>query len=318
MIRFACPACRKELRVADTQAGTKTSCPYCGQRLQVPRPRTQTVLGDLLPDESRPRPSAQGSSDRSAAGPSCSCPHCGRTGIPFKPADAHTVFECAKCGGKFTPMGGAVQESSAATPDETTDDAVDYDCLEPPAGPRVKPGVVLVGIAALLGVAVSLLILIAALNSESTQKPNTAQSIRSEAARRASSRPPSTFHPGTSGAESEVAREIAANQAAATATFLGIAATVFFIWLAVVIGVMVLHVLLLSWVAKDCRARGADGGAVWVVIVLLSGIVGFLVYLASRPVGILVLCDHCGNRKLEAARSCPHCGYRIKKKRAAW
>jgi hypothetical protein len=40
--------------------------------------------------------------------PSTNCPHCGRTGIPFELHEAHTVFECAKCGGKFTPMDGAV------------------------------------------------------------------------------------------------------------------------------------------------------------------------------------------------------------------
>ena len=41
--------------------------------------------------------------------PVCSCPHCGRTGIPFALTDAETVFECRGCGGWFTPVGAAVK-----------------------------------------------------------------------------------------------------------------------------------------------------------------------------------------------------------------
>jgi hypothetical protein len=43
--------------------------------------------------------------------PFCSCPHCGRTGIPFELHEAHTVLTCAKCEGRFTPAGGAVVEA---------------------------------------------------------------------------------------------------------------------------------------------------------------------------------------------------------------
>lgn len=41
--------------------------------------------------------------------PVCSCPHCGRTGIPFALTDAETVFACGSCRGWFTPVGGAVK-----------------------------------------------------------------------------------------------------------------------------------------------------------------------------------------------------------------
>jgi DNA-directed RNA polymerase subunit RPC12/RpoP len=41
--------------------------------------------------------------------PTCSCPHCGRSGIPFEMHEAHSRLQCAKCDGFFTPLGGPVQ-----------------------------------------------------------------------------------------------------------------------------------------------------------------------------------------------------------------
>jgi hypothetical protein len=40
MIRFRCSACQKKLKAPDNGVGRKTSCPRCGQRLQVPAPST--------------------------------------------------------------------------------------------------------------------------------------------------------------------------------------------------------------------------------------------------------------------------------------
>src|SRR5438128_12590618 len=39
--------------------------------------------------------------------PSTTCPHCNRE-IPFEMHEIDTVFECARCGGTFTAMGGAI------------------------------------------------------------------------------------------------------------------------------------------------------------------------------------------------------------------
>ncbi len=47
--------------------------------------------------------------------PTTSCPHCQRT-IRFELHESHTVFECAKCGEQFSPLGGAVQKAPAAEP----------------------------------------------------------------------------------------------------------------------------------------------------------------------------------------------------------
>jgi DNA-directed RNA polymerase subunit RPC12/RpoP len=66
VIRFACPTCRKPLKVEDEGAGRKISCPRCGQRILVPSPDpppskpaagNPTVLG-ALEEEAPPKPAA--------------------------------------------------------------------------------------------------------------------------------------------------------------------------------------------------------------------------------------------------------------------
>lgn len=88
----------------------------------------------------------------------------------------------------------------------------------------------------------------------------------------------------------------------------GFAGALCFLWVFLVTGYIVAVILMLAWVAKDSRNRGVDGGAVWVMVILFTGFIGLLVYLASRPHGVLVVCPHCNNKKLMPARLCPHCG----------
>jgi predicted Zn finger-like uncharacterized protein len=48
-IVFTCPGCRARYRVNDRDAGRKSDCKRCGQRLQVPPPRrAKTVLGEII------------------------------------------------------------------------------------------------------------------------------------------------------------------------------------------------------------------------------------------------------------------------------
>jgi uncharacterized membrane protein YhaH (DUF805 family) len=74
-----------------------------------------------------------------------------------------------------------------------------------------------------------------------------------------------------------------------------------------IVAVVVVNVALLVWVARDAKARGMDGAAIWMLLVFFTGIFGLLIYLFSRPNGYLVNC-RCGNKRLGAARACPHCG----------
>jgi formylglycine-generating enzyme required for sulfatase activity len=73
LIHFSCPRCHTAHQAPDGDAGVKTTCPTCGQRLQipeVPRSTSKTVLGKPLP---APGPEAipetgVGRQDKRAAG----------------------------------------------------------------------------------------------------------------------------------------------------------------------------------------------------------------------------------------------------------
>jgi len=69
MIRFSCPVCSQHIAAAD--AGAKTACPSCGQRLQVPMPRPEAIressagAGPVAPDGRPAVPPHPPESDRS-------------------------------------------------------------------------------------------------------------------------------------------------------------------------------------------------------------------------------------------------------------
>jgi len=63
------------------------------------------------------------------------------------------------------------------------------------------------------------------------------------------------------------------------------------------------------WVARDARRRGADHPLLWAVFVLLTWIVGLVIYLMLRPQHPLLFhCDSCGNEVKNEYVACPHCG----------
>ncbi len=72
---------------------------------------------------------------------------------------------------------------------------------------------------------------------------------------------------------------------------------------------LVLNLLLLIWVSKDAQKRGTTAGA-WLLIVLLLGLPGLLIYLVARPQGRLEPCPNCGVLRPITAQVCPHCGFR--------
>ncbi len=76
-----------------------------------------------------------------------------------------------------------------------------------------------------------------------------------------------------------------------------------------VVGVIVLNIALLVWVARDAKNRGMDSAVIWMLLTLLTGLLGLIIYIFSRPKGNLVQCEHCKNKKLDYAKVCPHCGH---------
>ena len=65
---------------------------------------------------------------------------------------------------------------------------------------------------------------------------------------------------------------------------------------------------LLVWVAKDAKNRGMDNAVLWLILVALTGLIGFIIYILVRPQGSLITCPHCANKRLQVSAKCPHCG----------
>ncbi len=76
----------------------------------------------------------------------------------------------------------------------------------------------------------------------------------------------------------------------------------------IIVGVIALNIALLIWVARDAKSRGMDNAVVWMILVMLTGIIGLIIYVFTRPLGNLVPCPHCANKRLQVSAKCPHCG----------
>ncbi|HUP00202.1 MAG TPA: hypothetical protein VM737_01580 [Gemmatimonadota bacterium] len=74
------------------------------------------------------------------------------------------------------------------------------------------------------------------------------------------------------------------------------------------LAILALNIALLVWVARDAKARGLDSSVLWMILVMVTGPIGFVIYIYSRPKGELVPCASCGNKRLQASATCPHCG----------
>jgi uncharacterized BrkB/YihY/UPF0761 family membrane protein len=76
----------------------------------------------------------------------------------------------------------------------------------------------------------------------------------------------------------------------------------------IVVGIIALHIALLVWVARDAKARSMDSAVLWMILVMVTGVIGLIIFLFSRPQGNLVQCATCQNKRLQASAKCPHCG----------
>ncbi|MFO7676794.1 MAG: zinc ribbon domain-containing protein [Thermoplasmatota archaeon] len=61
----------------------------------------------------------------------------------------------------------------------------------------------------------------------------------------------------------------------------------------------IIWIILAIWVYKDAKKRGSSG-ALWLLIVLITGIIGLIIWLVVRP--------PIGGEKEESKRMCPNCG----------
>lgn len=75
-----------------------------------------------------------------------------------------------------------------------------------------------------------------------------------------------------------------------------------------IIAVIALNIALLVWVARDSKSRGMDNSVMWMILVMITGVLGLVIYIFSRPQGDLVQCPSCSNKRMQASAKCPHCG----------
>ena len=52
------------------------------------------------------------------------------------------------------------------------------------------------------------------------------------------------------------------------------------------VGIIALNIALLIWVARDAKSRGMDNAVIWMILVMLTGIIGLIIYLFTRPPAI--------------------------------
>lgn len=78
---------------------------------------------------------------------------------------------------------------------------------------------------------------------------------------------------------------------------------------AFVVGLIVVNILLLVWVARDAKARGMSSIG-WLFLIFFFGLIGLIIYIFARPRGAVVPCATCGNKRLQVSAVCPHCGNR--------
>jgi len=77
----------------------------------------------------------------------------------------------------------------------------------------------------------------------------------------------------------------------------------------------VIAILLCVWVYRDAESRGMSG-VLWLIVVLISSIIGLIVYLIVRkekptapaPAPVTRICPQCGRVIPPEVKFCPHCG----------
>ena len=77
---------------------------------------------------------------------------------------------------------------------------------------------------------------------------------------------------------------------------------------------LIIGIVLAVWVYKDAQKRGSSG-ALWLIIVIFTGIIGLIIWLVVRPpiggekkaASSERRCPNCGRVIPDDARACPYC-----------
>lgn len=74
------------------------------------------------------------------------------------------------------------------------------------------------------------------------------------------------------------------------------------------VAAVALWIALLVWVYRDAKNRSMENAVIWLIVVLIVGPIGAIIYLLARPKGDVVACSHCQGKRLATSAKCPHCG----------
>ena len=80
------------------------------------------------------------------------------------------------------------------------------------------------------------------------------------------------------------------------------------VFIFIFIAIIALNIALLVWVYRDAKNRGMENAVVWLIVVLIVGPIGAIIYLLARTKGDLVACAQCGGKRMSVSAKCPHCG----------
>ena len=71
---------------------------------------------------------------------------------------------------------------------------------------------------------------------------------------------------------------------------------------------ILITVAILVHVCRDSKNRGMGNSAAWAILIVITGIIGLIVYECSKTKGKLIKCHKCSNSRMEHSNQCPHCG----------
>lgn len=287
MIRFVCPACNAVLKAPVGKAGCTAGCPRCGRELLIPSPE-KPLPGKRIPESqteagyaASPPPPVRRPVDKEADAPLAeevsigACAHCRRELFVHLQALGRWMH-CPHCG-----MGQAAIADPPIAPPGLTAPPVDEEYREP----RSRAPLYLLGGAGVL-LLVALIVAVAVAHRNRAPKAGD---------------PTTRLIPI---APQDAVAEFGVGPMAIFDAVFGYFCVLGLLVLAYGVGVS----LILVWVVRDARARSIDSGGIWVIVILATGVLGLLIYRASRPYGTLVVCTNCKNKRLEYAKACPHCG----------
>lgn len=221
------------------------------------------------------------------------CPSCGKS--LSAPDGAEGRDGRCTCGATFSIPG----HGGPAEPIELDDEPILYRRRKSYA----PPALVVVGVLLLAGVTVVVAIAAIMRASAPPEKPREVAKKKDVSAPGRAERPVAQVDEREPVRGNPRARDRSSDDEDAgwsTSAILGVVAVV-------VLAYLVFVVLLAIWVIRDCRNRSIENGIFWMLLIFPFNVLALIIYLASRPNGTLVRCEHCRNQRLAFVGVCPHC-----------